>query len=171
MAEGTRASRRADTTSARDRRVSLTLSGAGGALHDRVSHSLSLQVARNLACLIPPVRALRDRRRLEAGYDADKDRAAYVREVFEKHAQLIRQVRPISGQVLEIGPGGNVGVALLFLQAGAERAVCIDVFPWATETRELDRELVGDPQALYRRPRDGCPGPTATTDLPNALFC
>jgi SAM-dependent methyltransferase len=86
----------------------------------------------NTALGFGPIRRARQRRQLRVGYDASKDAVDYVRGVFEAQRKAIGDV---SGKdVIEIGPGGNVGVALSFLSAGAKSATCIDVVPWAQDT-------------------------------------
>jgi SAM-dependent methyltransferase len=121
-------------------------------MDSRFKAQIAYELARNSAYRIPAFRANRERRALAAGYDDEKDRASYVQEVFAIHASVIRQCSSINGTVLEIGPGGNLGVALMFLNAGAERAVCLDVVPWAaTDHTELYDHIVGDSTPFYER--------------------
>jgi SAM-dependent methyltransferase len=100
-------------------------------------------IAKNLALGNSAVVALYQRRRGQQGYSADKDQVDYPLGVFRKHATALAPLRK-SGlhgtDVLEIGPGGNVGVSLLMLLAGARSATCLDVMPWIQGT---------GPDALY----------------------
>jgi SAM-dependent methyltransferase len=62
-----------------------------------------------------------------------KDVAASVRYIREVYDDYIRygglSAGALNGRsVLELGPGDNFGVALLFLAAGAQRAICLDKF-------------------------------------------
>jgi len=72
----------------------------------------------------PPTRALVVRRRRRRGYDRRKDLTGYVREVFVRHLEAVGG-RP-SGRILEVGPGGNLATAALFIRHGADRATVID---------------------------------------------
>jgi SAM-dependent methyltransferase len=138
----------------------------------RFKTNIAYEIVRNSGYRIPAFRANRERRALAAGYDDEKDRAAYVEEVFAIHASVIRQCSPIKGTVLEIGPGGNLGVVLRFLDAGAERAVCLDVVPWAAtkDHAELYDHIVGDSTPLYERIDYRCPEAIETTGLPDDSF-
>src|SRR4051812_43778376 len=111
---------------------------------------LAADMVKNALLAVPGIGQGRDKWRLRAGYDADKDQPEYVRTVYDAHCRAVTRLRPISGTVLEIGPGGNVGVALLFLAGGAARAICLDVFPWARDGRgsSVYRRLVADPEPL-----------------------
>lgn len=103
---------------------------------------IALDIAKNWALALRPLRSRRASLLLEQGYDAAKDRPDYIQGVFREHSGLICEQRErICGNVLEIGPGGNVGVALLFLSAGATSATCIDVLPWAQEDPRVDYRL------------------------------
>ncbi len=85
-------------------------------------------IIKNAILGVPGVKALYRRRQLRAGYDAGKNDPAYPLGVFRKHAAL---VQPIAGaDVLEIGPGGNLGVALGFLLSGARSVTAIDLVPY-----------------------------------------
>lgn len=140
-------------------------------MDSRLKTHIAYEFLRNCAYRVPAFRATRDRRALEAGYDDEKDRASYVEDVFAIHAGVIRQCAPIKGNVLEIGPGGNLGVALKFLSAGAERAVCLDVFPWATaDHAELYNQVVGDATPFYGRIEYRCPETIEKTHLSDDSF-
>lgn len=128
------------------------------------------EIARNTARMVTPFQRRRDRQALELGYDCAKDNAAYPTTVFKMHAAQIRQARQTSGNVLEIGPGGNVGVALLFLAAGASSATCIDVLPWNRMDLPLYSQLVDDPDSYFDRIEYRVPEAIETTRLPDASF-
>lgn len=119
---------------------------------------IGIDIAKNAVLAVPPVRALRDKRRFSHGYDSEKDRREYIERVYSAHASTWATVtetgRPPS-DVLEIGPGGNVDVARCFLTAGSRSATCVDVVPWA--------EPSDDVQYL-------CPAAIETLDLPSASF-
>jgi SAM-dependent methyltransferase len=51
---------------------------------------------------------------------------------FDKHRGVIERRRPVSGRVLEVGPGGGFGLAELFVEHGCD-VVCIDIERWADE--------------------------------------
>jgi hypothetical protein len=80
-----------------------------------------------------------------------------------------RAVPIISGRVLEIGPGGNLGVCGLFVAAGAEEAVAIDIDPWvdsdlpASEELPLNREVLK--KVSYQAPCD-----VETASFPDNAF-
>lgn len=79
------------------------------------------------------VTAISQRRRIQQGFSPDKDQAEYPLTVFHTHVTALsplRQTGLVAADVLEIGPGGNVGVGLLMLLAGAKSVICLDVVPW-----------------------------------------
>jgi SAM-dependent methyltransferase len=131
---------------------------------------IGLDIAKNTVRAVRPIRARRDRRAIDQGYDEDKNSVAYTRSVFDKHAGQARRVREIGGNVLELGPGGNVGVALLFLAAGAKSATCIDVLPWSQTDLPLYRQLVDDPAPYFERIDYRVPEAIETTRLPDESF-
>jgi SAM-dependent methyltransferase len=93
--------------------------------------SLPILIAKNLLLGLPPVRRAYRRRQTAAGCDPGKDARDYVVGVFRKHAQALG---PCGGRdVLEIGPGGNLAVALQFLLGGARSVTAIDVVPYAAK--------------------------------------
>lgn len=100
-------------------------------------------IAKNLALKSDTIAALYQRQRTKQGFSPEKDQAEYPLEVFYKHATALAPVLKGGLQgadVLEIGPGGNAGVSLLMLLAGARSATCLDVVPWMQGT---------GPDALY----------------------
>jgi SAM-dependent methyltransferase len=128
--------------------------------------SLARDIAYNLVLALPPARRYRERK--AKGYDAGKDAVEYVRGVFERHYSAAG--RPTSGAALEIGPGGNLAVALQFLAAGLERVTCIDTTGYVRDTEDLNRELVGDRVDLLARIDYRVPDAIETTSMPSATF-
>lgn len=106
-------------------------------------------IAKNSALTLRPIRRYYARRRSRAGCASPAD-AAYPLGVFEKHREAIEKVHPISGRVLEIGPGGSLVAAALFVAHGASEAVCIDVEPWLADEGQLYAELGLDVDVLSR---------------------
>ncbi len=100
-------------------------------------------IAKNLALGSKTVAGIYQRRRAKQGFSPEKDQLEYPLDVFHKHVTALAPLRKegIQGaDVLEIGPGGNVGVSFLMLLAGAKSATCLDVVPWMQGT---------GPDALY----------------------
>lgn len=110
---------------------------------------LVVEVGKNMLLAIPPLRRANTKARLRRGYDDRKNDPAYPLGVFNKHRQGIEAIRPISGRVLEIGPGGNVATAALFVRSGADEAVCADLYPWAHGNSKL-YEALGVSEVLDR---------------------
>lgn len=70
----------------------------------------------------------------------------YPIDVFLKHFASASTLLPggvIGKDVLEIGPGGSVGPALLFMLSGARTAACVDAVPWARLVQANADELYG----------------------------
>jgi hypothetical protein len=55
-------------------------------------------------------------------------------------------------RVLEIGPGGNAGVALKFLLAGAKQVVCLDKFYSKMELLLIPRNCSTFMEPRWRKP-------------------
>lgn len=90
-------------------------------------------IATNVALGNRTLFLLYQRLRAHRGYCTEKDQVEYPLGVFHKHATAVSPLLDHGLQhtnVLEIGPGGNVGVSLLMLLAGADHATCMDVMPW-----------------------------------------
>ena len=102
-------------------------------------------LARSLLNATPHRRRRNRRHALERGRDAYTDSASYVDGVFRQHVA----VTGARGRVMEIGPGGNVAVAALYVKKGAESAVCLDSMPWIRAHDQLYEEL-GVSDALDR---------------------
>jgi SAM-dependent methyltransferase len=115
-----------------------------------VEMRVAVDIAKNTALLLPPVARVYANRRRRHGRIVMKHDAAYPAGVFDKHRAAVEAVRPIEGTVLEIGPGGNVAVAALFVKNGAFRAICIDNEPWLFEDQGLYAELGLDEEVLSR---------------------
>jgi SAM-dependent methyltransferase len=125
----------------------LTLVGRRGSV---VEVKVAFDIAKNTSLLLPPVRRYYARRRLDRGRNVMKRGAAYPAGVFEKHRAAIEKIRPIEGRVLEIGPGGDVAVAALFVKHGAVEAVCIDNEPWLSADEDVYAALGLDSSTLER---------------------
>lgn len=126
-------------------------------------------VATNLPRRVAPVRAALNRRAIRAGYEPTKNSVEYSRFVFDD-LTTAAGLESASGRVLEIGPGGHVGVSLLFLAAGAEHATCIDILPWRTDQSQMYRELAPNADELVTRIDYRCPDSIETTPLPDGSF-
>jgi SAM-dependent methyltransferase len=68
------------------------------------------------------------RRHLRQAHDPEKDEASYPLTVFHRHLTALEPLRGnlLGADVLEIGPGSNLGFGLLALLAGANSATCVD---------------------------------------------
>jgi len=103
--------------------------------------NIGVNIAINAALALPPVALMFKQWRLRQGQDPEKDQIGYPLGVFRKHAGLLgaQRAHGLRGaDVLEIGPGGTIGTALLMLLAGANSATCIDALPWAAGA-QVDR--------------------------------
>lgn len=108
---------------------------------------IGVNIAINAALAVPPVALAFRQWRLRQGNHPEKDRADYPLGVFRKHAVALATHHTgglLDADILEIGPGGNVGSSLLMLLAGARSMTCIDYLPWvpATQTEALYVEIV-----------------------------
>jgi len=74
----------------------------------------------------------------------------YINLVFNDYLRYSGlKIEDIEGKrIIEVGPGDNFGVALLFLANGAEKVICIDKFYYETKDRDKEREIY---KALYRQ--------------------
>lgn len=100
--------------------------------------SIGVEIGKNALLGFPGARRWRTAYKLRRGYDDAKNDPAYPLGVFNKHRDAIETIRPVEGcRVLEIGPGGNVAAAALFVKAGAAEAVCADLYPWAAGAEAL----------------------------------
>lgn len=137
-----------------------------------MEHKFGSQIAINTALAIPPVRdAYWRRQRNASGYGGDHNDPRRINAVFERHAtEYASLLGPITGDVLEIGPGGSIGIALKFLHAGARSATCLDVVPLLSGTDDEYDALVPDAARLRERVSYRCPESVVTTTLPSASF-
>src|SRR5436190_1801980 len=78
---------------------------------------------------------------VHAGWDVERTRA-YDQEVFDDYLHYGQvPLDAVAGmRVLEIGPGANLGVALLFVAHGAREVVCVDRFE-SDRDDEFNRRL------------------------------
>jgi 2-polyprenyl-3-methyl-5-hydroxy-6-metoxy-1,4-benzoquinol methylase len=117
------------------------------------------------------VSAIRRRRMARAApYEPTKNAAAYVQDVFENSSQQIGSRRPLTGNVLEIGPGGNLGALLMYLAAGCDRGVALDVVPLVTDQQELYESLTPDASELLTRIEYRTGEPIEQPSLPENSF-
>jgi SAM-dependent methyltransferase len=72
--------------------------------------------------------------------DHEKDEASYPLTVFHQHLTALEPLRGnlVGADVMEIGPGSNIGFGLLALLAGANSVTCLDVAPRAPKTEPDD---------------------------------
>jgi SAM-dependent methyltransferase len=137
----------------------------------RIAVSLLGDIVKNTALAVPWIRKKRAQESLRAGCgrSARKNTPSYERGVFEQHRAAVERYRPIGGKVLEIGPGANLAQAALFMQAGADEAVCIDAMPWVEEVQSLYDALGIDDEVLARV-RYECPCAVETAGFPDESF-
>ena len=132
--------------------------------------SLLREIAKNTALAVPALRRQRVEAWRRARSDEDARTPAYARRVFELHRAAVERYRPLSGHVLEIGPGVSLAVAALFVQAGADEAVCIDVLDWrAPDAPGLYRQL-GLEDDVLERVRHVCPCPVENAPFADESF-
>jgi SAM-dependent methyltransferase len=130
--------------------------------------SIVAAVLKNQVLAVPAIR----RRRMAgaAPYEPTKNAATYVHDVFENSAQRISSRRPLSGSVLEIGPGGNLGALLMYLAAGCDRGVALDVVPLVTDQQALYESLTPDASELVQRIEYRTGEPIEQPSLPDNSF-
>jgi SAM-dependent methyltransferase len=107
-------------------------------LTPRLARYLPREIAKNSALAFAPTRWALESRNRRRGYDSEKNDASYALGVFERHRRAIGEIR---GRALEIGPGGNLAVAALFVKHGAERSVAMDIVPWVQDVGTLYEDL------------------------------
>lgn len=132
--------------------------------------SYLIDVAKNLVVSTRPGRRLLDLRRRRRGYVAETNTPGYVRTAFHGHYDRLAKHHPLSGTLLEIGPGSNLGVAALFVRSGIDSAVCMDMERWLEPQDELYEELgVADllDRVEYRYPAaiEAAPFPDESFDV------
>jgi len=68
------------------------------------------------------------RRPAQTESDPEKDEASYPLTVLHRHLTALEPLRGnlLGADVLEIGPGSNLGFGLLVLLAGANSIICLD---------------------------------------------
>ncbi|MET0133368.1 MAG: methyltransferase domain-containing protein [Kibdelosporangium sp.] len=130
--------------------------------------SILAGVLKNQILAMPAIRRRRMAR--AAPYEPTKNAATYVRDVFENSSRLISSRRPLAGSVLEIGPGGNLGALLLYLAAGCDRGVALDVVALVTDQRALYASLTPDAAELLRRIEYRTGEPVERPSLPDGDF-
>ncbi|HEU5369748.1 MAG TPA: hypothetical protein VFU69_14845, partial [Ktedonobacterales bacterium] len=80
------------------------------------------------------------KRRAQQDGSQEKDEASYPLTVFHQHLTALEPLRGnlVGADVMEIGPGGNLGFGLLALLAGAKSVACLDVVPRAAQSAPDD---------------------------------
>jgi SAM-dependent methyltransferase len=132
-----------------------------------MSEHIAMSIVKNKLLAIPGLRGLSERRR--GGYVPWKNSDHYIRDVFKNASERVAS-RPSRGSVLEIGPGGNLGPMLLFLNAGFERGVCLDVTRLLSDQTELYQSMIPNADVLLKRIEYRCPEAIEDTSLPDESF-
>jgi SAM-dependent methyltransferase len=128
---------------------------------------LAVEVAKNVAAA---TRSGRWARKLwhRGGLNPATNAPDYARKVFAYQRAAIEAHRPIAGRLLEVGPGRNLGVASLFVQAGCHSAVAIDRERWLDPPDNYYEEL-GTAREL-ERVEYRCPLPIEAAGYPDGYF-
>ena len=96
---------------------------------------------------IPWLRRFKDARGPKLEKYADPD---YVAQVCRHHIEAVRQygsLAPGGQEIVEIGPGGNLGSALLLIASGARRVTCVDNYrhvDFQPRMHQFHQQLVED---------------------------
>lgn len=130
--------------------------------------SIFAGVLKNQILAVPPIRRFRAAH--AAPYVPEKNAVTYVQDVFENSAKRISSRRPLTGSVMEIGPGGNLGALLMYLAAGCDRGVAFDVVPLVTDQQELYQDLTPDASELLKRIEYRTGEPIEKSSLPDSSF-
>ncbi|TCO56003.1 methyltransferase domain-containing protein [Actinocrispum wychmicini] len=130
--------------------------------------SIFTGLLKNQLLAVPAVRRRQQAR--AAPYEPTKNAVSYVEDVFENSARRMSGGRPLSGRVLEIGPGGNLGALLMYLAAGCDSGVAFDVVPLVTNQRALYEAITPDAAELLARIEYRTGEPIERTSLPDSSF-
>jgi SAM-dependent methyltransferase len=130
--------------------------------------SIAAGVLKNQIMAVPAVR--RHRQARAAPYEPTKNDVSYVQDVFENSSKRISSRRSLTGSVLEIGPGGNLGALLMYLSAGCDRGVALDLVPLVTNQKELYENITPDASALLERIEYLTGEPIEQPSLPDNSF-
>lgn len=103
-----------------------------------VDRYLPLEIAKNSLLGFAPTRSALELRNRRRGYDPETNEPSYALGVFERHRRAVGEIR---GRVLEVGPGGNLAVAALFVKHGAEGAAAMDIVSWVKDTGTVYEDL------------------------------
>lgn len=107
----------------------------------------------------------------DGGYAGVQVTAEYIERSYRRHASAYTSLLgEIRGNVLEIGPGASLAVALKFLDEGAARMTCIDVIDLVSASDELYEQIAPDAARLRERLEYRCPEAIETTQLPSETF-
>ncbi|MCE7010824.1 class I SAM-dependent methyltransferase [Kibdelosporangium philippinense] len=125
-------------------------------------------VLKNQILAVP---AIRRRRMAQADpYEPGKNATTYVQDVFDNSSERVRARRELSGAVMEIGPGGNLGALLMYLVAGCDEGVALDVVPLVTDQQKLYEDITPDAATLLKKIEYRTGEPIERTSLPDNSF-
>jgi SAM-dependent methyltransferase len=130
--------------------------------------SIFAGVLKNQMLAVPAIQRRRSAR--AAPYEPTKNAVTYVQDVFENSSKLISSRRPLTGSVMEIGPGGNLGALLMYLAAGCDRGVALDLVPLVTDQQELYEAITPDASELLTRIEYRTGEPIERPSLPENSF-
>lgn len=136
--------------------------------YSRAVENILVSMLKNQLLAVPVIR--RNRAAHPAPDVPGKNGVAYVQDVFENSSRRISGRRPLSGSVMEIGPGGNLGVLLMYLAAGCERGVAFDLAPLVTDQQDLYGALTPDAAELLARIEYRTGEPIEKSSLPDGDF-
>lgn len=101
---------------------------------------IAVDIAKNCALALPLARRLHERRRRRV-IRGEYSETQYALDVCRYLTRDISPYHSLTGDLLEIGPGGNLGVAALLVKGGMNSATCIDVSPWETVDQGFYAEI------------------------------
>jgi SAM-dependent methyltransferase len=139
-------------------------------VNDGVNRSarLAREIVKDSVAALPAGRRLLELRRRRSPYAPHTHAPDYPRGVFGYQAELIAEHRPLSGRLLEIGPGANLGVSALFAANGFDEVVAIDIDRWLVPSDALYQEL--GVTAALDRVRYVSPLSIESADFPDGSF-
>ncbi len=96
-------------------------------------------IAKNQALALPTMRAIEQRRHRTR--TARQQGAEYARATYGYLRRDLSPHHPLTGTLLEVGPGTDLGVCALFAGDGMDEAVAIDIVPWQQPDPQIYRDL------------------------------